>query len=227
MKIKEVLEYLEENKDQRGIKVWERAGVQGMSSVGIGMTKLKAFAKKTGKNHEFAIELWNEPIFECKTLSTLIDEPKRMTREQINRQVRDLKFWMLSHAYCNYLLPKYPGIKELAEEWISSKNDLERRCGFQLYYQIAKNDKKLPDDYFLPLIERISNELQQEENFVKDAMNNALWSIGMRSKKLNEICVQAAKKIGKVEVDYGANSCEAINVVAHLTSDRIQKKLNS
>ena len=226
MNKKEILNYLEENKDERGIKIWERAGVKGLRSVGIGVTKLKALGKKIGKNHELALELWNEPIYECKTLATIIDEPKKITRAQINQQSKELHFWLLSHSYCNYLLPKYPEIKELAEEWMQSKNDIERRCGFQLIYQIAKNDKKLPDEYFQPIINRIEKELQQEENFVKDAMNSAIWSIGMRNKTLNERCISAAKNIGLVEVDYGENSCEAINVVSHLTSERIQKKFN-
>lgn len=221
---RDIINYLNENKDERGIKHWENAGVEGMSSVGIGVTKLKAFAKKVGKNHELALELWNEPIFESKTLATLIDNPKVITRQQINQQVQDLNFWMLSHAYCNYLLPKYPAINNLAEEWIESENELEKRCGFQLYYQIAKNNKKLPEDYFLPIIDMIERDLQEQENFVKDAMNNALWSIGMRSKALNARCIKAANSIGKVNVDYGQNSCEAINVTAHLTADRIQKK---
>ena len=83
---------------------------------------------------------------------------------------------------------------------------------------------KREEQEYQKLIERIEKELQQEENFVKDAMNNALWSIGMRSKKLNKRCITAAQKVGIVEVDYGDNSCKAINVVAHLTSNRIQKK---
>lgn len=227
MNKKEILNYLNENKEERGIIIWERAGVKGVRSVGIGVTKLKTLAKKVGKNHKLALELWNEPIFETKVLSTLIDEPKLLSREQINMQVKELDFWMLAGSYCNYLLPKFPGINELAEEWIKSKNNIERRCGFHLLYQIAKNNKKLPDDYFIPIVKRIEKELQQEENFVKDAMNNTLWTIGMRSKNLNTLCIAVAKTIGVVEVDYGENSCEAINVVKHLTTDRLQKKLNS
>lgn len=223
----EILAHLEKIKDERGIKIWARAGVKGMSSFGIGVTKLKALTKKVGKNHELALELWNEPNIECKILSTLIDDPKIISRTQINKQVKDLDFWMLSGSYCGYLLPKYPEIKELAEEWMKSKNKLERRCGFLLMYQVAKNDKKLPDEYFIPIIQGIEKELQQEENFVKDAMNNALWTIGMRSKNLNKMCIQVAKNIGRVKVDYGENSCEAINVVKHLTTGRLQKKLNS
>jgi len=139
---RDVLNYLNENKDERGIKHWENAGVKGMSSVGIGVTKLKAFAKKIGKNHQLALELWDEPIFESKTLATLIDNAKIITRQQINQQVQEVNFWMLSHAYCNYLLAKYPAITTLAEEWIKSVDVLEKRCGFQLYYQIANNNKK-------------------------------------------------------------------------------------
>ncbi|MEZ4764116.1 MAG: hypothetical protein R3C26_13335 [Calditrichia bacterium] len=50
----------------------------------------------------------------------------------------------------------------LAKDWMTS-DSLKRSCGFQLLYQIAKNDKKLPDDYFLPYIERIERELQTEK----------------------------------------------------------------
>lgn len=227
MKKEDVLEYLVKNKDERGISHWEKTGIKNLRSFGIGVTKLKAFAKKAGKNHQLALELWEEPVFECKTLATLIDNPKIITRKQIDYQIKDANFWMLSNAYCGYLLPKYPEIKNLAEEWMNSKNDLERRCGFHLIYNVAKKDKKLPDEYFIPIVNRIEKELQNEENFVKDAMNNALWAIGMRSHELNKKCIAVAQKIGKVEVDYGDNSCQAIDVKKHLSSERLQKRLNT
>ena len=71
----------------------------------------------------------------------------------------------------------------------------------------------------------MKDELQNEENFVKDAMNTALWMIGQRSKHLNALVLDAANTIGKVEVDYGDNSCKAMDLTEHLTSERIQKKL--
>ena len=55
-------------------------------------------------------------------------------------------------------------------------------------------------------------------------MNNALWMIGQRSKPLNIQAIEIAKKIGKIEVDYGDNSCQAIDVLKHLTGERIQQK---
>jgi len=49
-----------DNKDQRGIDYWERVGFPG-KTFGIGLTKLKALAKKIGKDHQLALELWNDP----------------------------------------------------------------------------------------------------------------------------------------------------------------------
>jgi 3-methyladenine DNA glycosylase AlkD len=159
-------------------------------------------------------------------MATLIDDPKQVTREQIDRQVADVDFWMLSYSYCSNLLPKVPFIPALAEEWMNSVDHLKRRCGFALLYQIARDNKKLPYTYFIPFIGRIEKELQGEENFVKDAMNAALFAIGKRSEELNTLALEAAKRIGKVTVDYGDNSCQALDVVAHLTSDRKRKNYN-
>ena len=51
-------------------------------------------------------------------------------------------------------------------------------------------------------------------------------AIGLRNVALNKRALKAAKKIGKVEVDYGDNSCQAVDVIKHLTSDRIKEKFN-
>lgn len=223
----EILNWLEGNKDARGIKHWEKAGNENWTSYGIGMTKLKSIAKKIGKDHELAIELWDLKNFECKVLSTLVEIPRLVTRSQIEQQLKDVGFWMLSHAYCNYLLKLHPDLQSLSEEWIESPNHLKRRCGYQLLYQLAQNKKSLPDSYFYPYIETIHAKILNEENFVKDAMNNALWGIGMRTKALNEKCIIVAGDIGVVDVDYGDNSCKAIRVEEHLKSERVQKKIQS
>ena len=78
------------------------------------------------------------------------------------------------------------------------------------------------EPFFEPYLDIIEKKLQKEENFVKDGMNSALLRIGMRSRKLNRRALRIAKKIGKVEVDYGDNSCEAVDCAKHLTSPRMR-----
>ncbi|MDW7694779.1 DNA alkylation repair protein [Flammeovirgaceae bacterium SG7u.111] len=143
----------------------------------------------------------------------------------MEKQVGDLHFWMLSHAYCSVMLPKVKFAVELAEEWHNEEDDLKRRCAYLLLYQIAKDNKKLPDSFFEPYLSLIESNIQQEENFVKDAMNTALLMIGQRSAALHARALGIAKKIGKIEVDYGDNSCQAADCVMHLGSDRVKKKV--
>ncbi len=226
MTVSEVKNILEENKNERGIAVWQRTTTNpNLKTYGIGLTQLKKMAKGIGKNHDLALELWKDDYLDCILLSTMIEEPKKVTREQVEMQKEHLDYWMLAHTYCSVLLPKVSFLKNLAEEWIDSDDVTEKRCAYLMLYEIAKNIKKLSDEYFIPYLETIENELQKQENFVKDAMNNCIWMIGSRSKTLHEIALRVARNIGKVVVDYGDNSCEALNAEKHLLTERTLKKI--
>ncbi|MBD3401548.1 hypothetical protein GF420_01530 [candidate division GN15 bacterium] len=222
----EAIALLRSNANQRGIDHWQKQNLTGgkWDSFGLGLTQLKKLAKQVGRDHDLALELWKEPNIDCKTLAILIDEPKLVTRAQVDEQVVDLDFWMLSHAYVSNLLSKVPFARELADEWRDERDDVKRRCSWMLIYALASKDKKLTDSYFAPLVEQIRSELAGEENFVRDAMNNALMAIGMRSAALHTQALAAAKEIGTVEVDYGDNSCNAVDVVKHLSGDRVKQK---
>lgn len=224
MKIEDVRSLLEAHKNERGIKHWQKTGIP-LSSYGIGLTQLKKIARKIGRDHDLARELWSQENYDMICLSTMIEEPEKITREQVEIQVKELGFWMLAHAYCSNLMPRVSFQQTLAEEWLHEKDDLKRRFAYLLVYNIARDNKNLDDTYFLPIIDIIQSNIRTEENFVKDAMNNALIMIGSRSSLLNEKALVAAMLIGKIEVDYGDNSCQALNAEMHLSSRQVQKKL--
>lgn len=225
MTTQDVLALLEEHKNERGIANWKKTGYHDIGSFGLGMTQLKALAKKIGKDHELALQLWDMPYFDTKVLATLVDNPKEVTPAQADAQMSGTYSWLLSHAYCSYLLPKASFLKNKVVEWTASDDDLKRRCGYLLLYPLAKHDKTLSDAFFEPYLDTIEAKLQTEENFVKDGMNTALLAIGQRSRNLNIRAIEVARAIGKVEVDYGDNSCETTDCLQHLTSERIQSKL--
>lgn len=224
MTTKDVLNILEKNKDPRGIKHWEKITSGKMDSFGIGLTKLKAISKKFGKDHRLAGELWKLNNYDAKIVSILIEDPKLVTEVQVDKQVKELNKGMFAHVFCSMLMPKLPFLKKKVDEWTKSKDDLLRRCGYLSLYVLARTDDKLEDKYFESFLNIIEKKLQKEENFVKDAMNGSLLSIGMRNKNLNHKSVEVAKKIGRVEVDYGDNSCEAVDCLKHLTGERVQGK---
>jgi 3-methyladenine DNA glycosylase AlkD len=231
MTYREVIALLKENRNERGVAHWKKLDRSGMKSFGIGLTQLRKLAKKVGRNHDLAQKLWNSCIYDAKVVGLLIDEPKKMTREQAEAQVEDAAIGMLAHVYCSCdaTLAKAPFARELAVDWMDSKDDLRRRCGYLLLYELGKNkrDKALTDAFFERYIGRIKKNIHREENWVRDAMNASLLSIGKRNAKLNKKAIAAARAIGKVEVDYGDNSCQVPDVVKHLTADYVRQKLRT
>ncbi len=234
MKKTEVLALLEENKNARGIENWKKMGAErsgNLKSFGIGLTQLRRLAKGIGRDHKLAQELWRSNVYDAKILGLLVDDPKQLTREQAEQQVENLNGGYLAHVFssCDATLPKASFALELATDWRESEDSIRRRCAWGLLYEISKfKGKKAPDEsFFMECIDRIENSIQEEQDmWVRESMNGALMGIGKRTKTLNQAAIKAAKKIGPVDIDYGDdNSCEPLDVLKHLTSDYIKKKL--
>ena len=227
----EVVALLKENQNERGIVHWKKLGTRGggLKSFGIGLTQLRKLAKQVGRDHKLAQQLWKSDYYDAKVLGLLIDDPKQLSREQAEEQVGQLNAGMLSHVFssCDATLPKAPFAFELACDWIDHKDPIRRRCAYGLIYELSKkNVPAMDDDWLLARIAHIQKTIHDEEMWVRDAMNGALMGIGKRNSTLNKAAIRAAKAIGPVDVDYGDdNSCEPLDVLKHLTSDLLKKKL--
>ncbi|HEY5927720.1 MAG TPA: DNA alkylation repair protein [Kofleriaceae bacterium] len=229
----EVIALLEQNRDARGEANWKKRGngTGGLTSFGIGLTKLRAIAKQVGRDHDLALELWNDRNHDVRIVGLLIDDPQVLTREQIEGQANGAGAGLLSHVLssCDAVLPKSPIAFEVAKDWIASKDDVRRRCGYGLVYELSKNnrDKRLTDEFFIGCIAKISKTIAKEENWVRVAMGAALMGIGKRNKKLNAAAIKAAKAIGPIHFSDGDKKCEPWDVLKHLTSDYLRNKLGT
>ena len=74
----DVLAYLKKNQDARGIAHWKERD-RTLKSYGVGLTKLRTFAKQIGRDSALARKLWKSKVYEMRILSLLIDDPKVMT----------------------------------------------------------------------------------------------------------------------------------------------------
>ena len=217
------MDVLEENRNERGMANWDKMGVPGMTSYGIGLTVLKKLTKGFPKDHDLAKELLATNNYEARQVACLLMNPKLLSQADLEEIMNSMHFWMLCHVFIQNVLGKHPQKKDFLDNWKDDKDDMKRRCAYGIIYYLVK-DKKVDDDYFLALVDTIESNLQKEENFVKDQMNTALFAMGQRSAELYARCLAAAKNIGAVHVDYGDNSCQALDVVKHLEGDRIRAK---
>lgn len=188
----EVLRLLEANKDERGIAHWEKLGAKdrGLRSFGIGLTNLRKLAKQIGRDHDLAKELWQSDVYDARLIALLIDDHRKMTREQAETQVEEMGAGQLSHIFssCDATLAKTAFVVELADEWVGSKDPVRRSCGYGLLYEISKfSGKKAPDDgYFLEHVKRIDSAIDDEPTGVRMAMGTALMGTGKRTDRLRE-----------------------------------------
>jgi len=224
----QVLTLLKENQNERGIAHWKKKPRQ-LKSYGIGLTQLRKLAKQIGRDHKLAQQLWKSNIYDAKVVGLLVDDPKQLSREQAEELVENLQDGMLAHVFasCNATLAKTPYAFELARDWIESKDAMRRHCGYSLLYELSKkNPKGMDEAYLLGCINHIRNEIADEENWVQGAMGGALIGIGKRSKKLNKAAIDVAKSIDPIYSSCGdEESCAPLNILKHLTSDYLKKKL--
>jgi 3-methyladenine DNA glycosylase AlkD len=193
--------------------------------IGVGVTQLKKLAKQIKKNHELAQELWKTPIFEAKLLSAFIENPKEITKEQIETQIPNSQGFMLADYFSEFVIVKTKFVDELIEKWTQSTDDHIKKAGFALLYSKAKADKKAENDFFMPYLKQIEKEIHAAENWVKESMNYAICYIGSRNRELNDYCLAMAVRVGEVEIDYGTTSCNSVDATKWMKADRVQKKL--
>ena len=231
MTVSEVLALLDAERDERGMKNWEKLGssTAGMRSYGIGLTRLRQLARRIGRNRELAHALWATDVYEARVLALLVDDPTRITRAQAEKQVEELAGGMLAYVFasCDATLAKTPFVVELADQWVRSEDPVRRECGYGLLYEASKfSGKKAPsEEFFLAHVERIADTIGTESEKVRLSMAAALMGIGKRSTVLKRAALKVARAVGPIEFTSASGECEPFDVVKHLTTDRLKEML--
>jgi 3-methyladenine DNA glycosylase AlkD len=193
--ISSVLDELRRLGDPANVAGMARYGIRARRALGISMEPLRAIARRIGRNHALADQLWKTGIFEARILAAFIAEPQRLTRRQARSWAKDFENWADCDGVCIHLFRKTSFAHPFALECISRRPEFVKRAGFTLMATLAVHDKESTDQVFLnylPLIERAAND---ERNGVKKAVNWALRQIGKRNPRLRRASIQTAKRI--------------------------------
>lgn len=226
----EVIGWLKAEQDPKGIVHWKKHADAsgGLKSYGIGLTRLRKYAKSLGRDAKLAKVLWNSNIYDAKVLAILIDDPKTMTVEQAEAQVEQLHGGYLAHVFssCDATLAKAPFVVDLLEKWVVSKDVVRQRCGYGLLYEVSKSKKKsAPDDSsFLGHIAHIEKVQKKQPIQVRMSMAGALMGIGTRSKMLHKAALRVAKQIGPIDFDPDGK-CAPFDAAKNLANKVITSRL--
>ncbi len=201
------------------------AGIKAHTLLGISIPNLRKISGETGRNHALAQELWVSGVHEARLVACMIDDPKLVAEDQLERWVVDFDSWDVCDQCCSNLFDRTVFAYQKAVEWSSREEEYVRRAGFVLMATLAVHDKEAGDDVFLrflPLIERGSVD---DRNFVKKAVNWALRQIGKRNLCLNRAAVGTAGSI--LKLDSKAARWVASDALKELKSPMVQRRLDS
>jgi 3-methyladenine DNA glycosylase AlkD len=219
----EVLAWLERRGSRRVVEGMARYGLPSEGAFGVPMGALLKLAKRLGKDHALALALWESGRYEARLLAALVDDPRCVTRRQMNAWAAGFESWGDCDTVCFKLFDQTPFAWEKARQWAPSPREFVRRAGFVLMACLALHDKAAPDRSFLSLLPLIEKGARDERNFVKKGVSWALRAIGERNRPLNAEAVAMAERLARS----GEPACRWVGKEAlrELASSRVRSRL--
>jgi len=224
MTARQIVALFKANADPERKKGMARYGINTENCFGVSLPFIRETAKKLGKNHELALELWDTGFHEIRMLAAHIADVNRLDSELMERWAADFDSWDICDCTCNRLFDKSPLAFEKINQWAMRDEEYVKRTAFVLMTQIAVHNKKLPDSEFVKFFPLIIDAASDERNFVKKAVNWAVRQIGKRNQELNKRAIALAEQIARIK-----NSKSALwiasDALRELKSEQVQQRL--
>ncbi|HEX7364240.1 MAG TPA: DNA alkylation repair protein [Dehalococcoidia bacterium] len=200
-----------------------RYGIKPDGRLGVSVPYMRKLAKEIGRDHGLALELWQTGIAEARIMAALVDEPDKLTEQQMEEWVRDIDSWDVCDQVCLNLFEKSPLAWKKVRDWFEREEEFVKRTAFSLIACLAWHNKTAGDDKFIELLPIIKRGATDERNFVKKAVNWALRTIGKINPNLNRAAITTAREIQKL--DSKAARWIAADAIRELESQAVQRRL--
>lgn len=144
---------------------------------GVGLSALRALAKKIKTNHDLAQELWATDDTAAQLLSLLICKPKTFTQDELDTMLREARARKTHEWLINYVVKKSRHADALRLIWFKDDDPIVASAGWALTNNmVAKRAEELD----LPgLLDTIESEMKDAPDRLQWEMNNCLAAIGI------------------------------------------------
>ena len=177
---------------------------------GVKVEYLKKIQKRIKMDYQLALDLYDTGISDAMYLAGLIADDAKMTKKDLQKWVKGAYWYMLSECTVPWVASGSKHGRELALEWIESKNELIASAGWATLGSLVatKDDADLDLPELKKLLARVEKTIHQQPNRVRGAMNAFVIAVGGYVKPLTQLAIKTGEKIGEVEVDMGDTSCQ-------------------
>jgi 3-methyladenine DNA glycosylase AlkD len=205
----EVMTQLEQLGTEQTRKTFMRHGAEG-EFFGVRIGDMKPIVRKIKKDYTLAKDLFDTGNTDAMYFAGLIADEKKMTKSDLEHWVKKAHSAMIGEYTVPWVAAETPHGWDLALEWIDSKEVHIAASGWATIasYVGITPDEDLDLRTLDKLIKRVIKEIHSAPNRVRYVMNTFLISVGASVPALTDTAVEAARKIGPVEVDMGDTSCK-------------------
>lgn len=180
------------------------------SCYGVKVEDLKKIQKRVKKDHALALALYDTGIPDAMYLAGLIADDAKMTRKDLQRWVKQATWHMLSGYTVPWVAAGSAHGRELALEWIESKQENVATAGWATLGSLVAitDDAELDLAELKQLLKRVQQTIRQQPNRVRYVMNGFVIAVGCYVQPLTDLVLATAEKIGQVECDLGDTACK-------------------
>ena len=185
--------------DETLAQMGSRYGIHAEESLGVPMAAMKRIARDLGRDHTLAAELWATAIYEARIVAALVDEPEKVTAEQMDRWCADFDNWALCDTVCFSLFDRTPHAWSRLEPWARDDREFVRRASFALLWSLALHDTSAADAQFVAGLALVEQYAADQRPLVTKSMSMSLRAIGRRNPFLQGAVRATAARLVEVE----------------------------
>ncbi|MDH7517536.1 MAG: DNA alkylation repair protein, partial [Candidatus Thermoplasmatota archaeon] len=102
-------------------------------------------------------------MHDARLLAIFIDDPKKITAEQMDSWANDFDSWDICDQACTSLFDQSPFAYEKVYKWSDTEKEFVKRAAFSLIAGVAVHDKKkTPDEQFISFLDIIKKQSTDE-----------------------------------------------------------------
>lgn len=170
------------------------SGIIYKVNYGVTIPELQQIAQPYKGDHDLAIRLFEEDIRECKIIASMIDDPEKVTGDQIDNWSEEFNNHEIIEQLCINLFWKSDFALPRSYEWCLEEDELFKKAGLLIVGHRA-SDTSIKDSVFEPYINIVEDLAETEDELVSNSAIYALRQIAKRSQALNDKVLQAADRM--------------------------------
>ena len=219
MTVNEIMKQLEDFGDERTKNTLMKHGAKE-PIFGVKVADLKKILRKSKKNHELSLALYDTGNSDAMYLAGLMADEKQISKAELKQWVKNAYWSYLSEYAVPWVAAETPFGFELGLEWIESDRETIAAAGWATLssYAAVNQDDLLDIKGYELLLQRVENSIHEAQNRVKYAMNGFVIAVGTYIEALTSTAQNTAHSIGPVTVDMNGTACKV-----PLANDYIQK----